>query len=376
MTNTSGWSAAADPVPFLDVGATYRELRAELDAAYQRVMASGWFLLGAELEAFEHEFATAMGARFAVGVGSGLDALALTLRALGVGPGDEVIVPAHTFVATWLAVSTVGARPVPVDPDETTGVVTADAVCAAIGPRTAAVVPVHLTGLPVDLGPLCALADRHGLAVVADAAQAHGATCHDRPVGAFGRAAAWSFYPGKNLGAFADGGAVTTDDPALAERVRRLRNYGSVVKYEHLEAGVNSRLDELQAAFLRVKLAHLPAWNQRRRAVADRYRAGLAGLPVALPVEPDGRRSAWHLYVVRTDRRDALAAHLAAAGIGTGIHYPTPPHRQPAYADAGPWPDLPVADRLAATVLSLPIGPHLAADAVDRVIDGVRSFCI
>ena len=329
-------------------------------------------MLGPELERFEAAFAASSGAAHAVGVGNGLDALRLTLQALGIGPGDEVVVPSHTFVATWLAVAATGARVVPVEPGPHPYLIGTAAVAAAITPRTAAIVPVHLYGEPADMPALARLAARHSLALVADAAQAHGALVGGHPAGAWGDASTWSFYPAKNLGALGDGGAVTTDDPALAARLRRLRNYGSETKYIHLEPGVNSRLDDLQAAVLGVRLAVLDEWNQRRRAVAERYADGLADTGLHLP--PPAAGHAWHLYVVGTPARDALAARLGAAGVGTLVHYPVPCHRQAAFAgDPVAALGLPVADRLAAGVLSLPMGPHLAAAAVDRVIDAVHS---
>jgi dTDP-3-amino-3,4,6-trideoxy-alpha-D-glucose transaminase len=359
-------------VPFLDLGAASRELEAQQRAAIERVVASGWYVLGPEVERFEAAFAESAGAAHAVGVGNGLDALRLTLEALGIGPGDEVIVPSHTFVATWLAVAATGARIVPVEPGAHPYLITPDAVAAAITPRTAAIVPVHLYGEACDMPSLARLAARHSLALVADAAQAHGAVVGGHPAGAWGDASTWSFYPAKNLGALGDGGAVTTDDPALAARLRRLRNYGSEKKYVHLEAGVNSRLDELQAAVLGVRLAVLDEWNGRRRAIAERYADGLRATGLHLPALAAGH--AWHLYVVDTPSRDALAATLAAGGVGTLVHYPVPCHRQPAFAAAAVAArDLPVADRLAGAVLSLPIGPHLGAAAVDHVIDVVRS---
>ncbi|HYF25997.1 MAG TPA: DegT/DnrJ/EryC1/StrS family aminotransferase [Baekduia sp.] len=354
-------------MPFLDLGAAQAELREELDAAALRVLHSGWYVLGPEVEAFEHEFAAWVGTREAVGVGSGLDALTLALRALDIGPGDEVVVPSNTYIATWLAVSAVGATLVPVEPDETTHAVTAGAVATALTPRTAAVLCVHLHGRVAGVAQLRALCDRAGIALVEDAAQAHGA----QGAGSSGHVAAFSFYPSKNLGAFGDGGAVTTDDPAIADRVRVLRNYGSRVRYRNEERGVNSRLDPLQAALLRVKLRHVDAWNARRRALAARYAELLDGAQgVELPRD-DGDAHVWHLYVVRHIARDALRATLDHAGIDTQIHYPVAPHRSGAYADLqlGPFP---VADRLAATVLSLPIGPHLPAAAVDRVAEAVR----
>lgn len=362
-------------VPFLDVGASYRELRADFDAAAKRVLESGWFLLGPELAAFEQEYADYIGVDHAVGVGCGLDALVLSLKALDIGPGDEVIVPSNTYIATWLAVSAVGATPVPVEPDERSYCIEADAISAAITRRTTAVMPVALFGMPLDMRPILDVADQASIAVVTDAAQAHGGQYHGLPFGRHGDAAAWSFYPSKNLGAFSDGGAVTTNDPQLAARLRRLRNYGSEEKYVNLERGMNSRLDELQAAFLRAKLVHLDDWNSRRFRIADRYSADLRELPLQLPERLSGRSSAWHLFVIRTGCRDKLKIHLDSKGIQTLIHYPIPPHRQSAYSDlAAHFGPLPIADVLAAEVLSLPIGPHLTDDQVDSVISAMLSF--
>lgn len=359
-------------VPFLDIQATYAELSVELDAAYRRVTGSGWFLLGQECESFEREFADYCGTAHAVGVANGLDALALILEALDIGPGDEVLVPAHTFIATWLAVTRVGAVPVPVDVDEASFNIDPALLERAVTRRTRAVIPVHLYGRPADMDPICDVARRHGLAVVEDAAQAHGATYRGKRTGGLGTAAAFSFYPGKNLGAFGDGGAVTTNDPAIAERVRCLRNYGSRQKYVHETLGHNSRLDELQAAFLRVKLARLDAWNERRSRIAALYAATLSGAGLALPQADAAARSVWHVYVVRHPDRDHLQRELAAAGVGTVVHYPTPPHRQAAYARLGLNPvDYPVAERICREVISLPIGPHLAREAANRVVNAV-----
>lgn len=355
--------ATRDGVAFLDLRAVNAPLVGELTAAAARVIASGWYVLGPELEAFEAEWAAHAGAAHCVGVGSGLDALALGLAAAGVAAGDEVLVPAHTFVATWLAVTRIGAVPVGVDVDLRTGLIDVAAAAERVTGRTRAIVPVHLYGQPCDLAGVRALADRHGLVVLDDAAQAHGA----RPVGVGCDATAWSFYPGKNLGGLGDGGAVTTDDAALADRVRLLRNYGSREKYRHEVAGTNSRLDELQAALLRVRLAALPAHALVRAELAARYRERLGDL--ALDRLP-GRTHAWHLLVVRHPERDRLAEQLARRGVQTLVHYPVPPHRQPAYAASGQGPYL-VADELAATVLSLPMGPHLALEDVDRVCDAV-----
>ena len=363
-------------IPFLDMKAPYQELKGDLDAAWHRVMESGWYVMGRELEAFEAEFAAFTGTAQAIGVANGLDALHLVLRAAGVGPGDEVIVPSHTFIATWLAVSQAGAVPVPVETDLATYTLDPARIAAAISPRTKAIMPVHLYGLPADMEAINAVARQHGLKVVEDAAQSQGALCRGRPCGSLGDAAGTSFYPGKNLGCLGDGGAVTTSDPAIAKKVRMLRNYGSVVKYQHEEAGFNSRLDELQAALLRVKLARLAEWNARRRKIAAIYLQGLAGIPeLVLPVVPDWAEPVWHLFVVRHPRRDALQKHLASRGIGTLIHYPVPPHLSGAYAGLGfEKGSLPIAETTAATVLSLPIGPHLVGDEAERVIGAVREF--
>ena len=365
-------------VPFLDLKSPYDELKPEIDAAIQRVLDSGWFILGPEVETFERAFATYCEAAHAVSVANGLDALHLALLAMDVGPGDEVIVPSNTYIATWLAVSQCGATPVPVEPWADTHTLDPDRVEAAITPRTRVILPVHLYGLPADMDPLCAIARRHGLRILEDGAQSHGARYKGRPLGAHGDAVAWSFYPGKNLGALGDGGAVTTDDPALADRLRVLRNYGSRVKYVNEVKGWNSRLDPMQAAVLGVKLARLDAWNDRRRALAARYTAGLAavaGPDLGLPVSPAGFDSAWHLYVVTTPHRAALQAALAEAGIGTLIHYPIAPHRQQAYAELGLGPgSQPIAERLADQVLSLPMGPHLKPEQVDEVVQVIVRF--
>jgi dTDP-3-amino-3,4,6-trideoxy-alpha-D-glucose transaminase len=364
-------------VPYLDVRAAHIELRDELQLAYARVMDSGRYILGAELEAFEREFAGFCETRNAVGVGNGLDALTIALRANDIGPGDEVIVPAHTFFATWLAVVQCGARLVPVDVEPESMLIDPDAALAACTPRTAAIVPVHLYGHPVDPVPFERIARSHGLLVVGDAAQAHGAKAAGRSVGAMGNAAIFSFYPSKNLGAAGDGGAITTDDDALAERARRLRNYGSLTKYEFSELGINSRLDPLQAALLRTKLRVLSDWNARRARIAARYIQELAGVSdLALPSPlPPGAAHAWHTFCVRHPRRDELRAHLDARGIQTQVHYPVPPHRTAAFAYLGLEPgSFPVAEATSRTVLSLPIGPHLDDDSITSVIDAVRAF--
>jgi len=366
----------ADEVLFLDLKAAYAELQPELDAAYQRVMDSGWYILGEEVEAFEAEFAAACGAKYAVGVGNGLEALHLILRAAGIGAGDGVIVPANTYIATWLAVSQAGATPVPVEPDPRTCNLDPNRVEAAITPRTRAVLAVHLYGQPAEMEALVEICARRGLLLFDDAAQAHGAFYRGKPVGNLCHATGWSFYPGKNLGAYGDAGAVSSDDPALAEKIRRLRNYGSAVKYYNEVKGVNSRLDPLQAAFLRVKLPRLPEWNARRARIAQYYLQELTAAPgLILPYVPAHLEPAWHLFVIQHPQRDALHAHLRALGIQTLIHYPVPPHLQPAYAEMGLRPGAyPLSEQIHAQALSLPIGPHLSLADVKRVIAAVRSF--
>lgn len=365
-------------IPFLDMKAVYAELKPALDAAFVRVMESGWFVLGREVEAFEAEYAAFCGTQFCVGVGNGLEALELVLRGWDIGPGDEVIVPSNTYIATWLAVTAVGATVVPVEPVPGGPNIDPDRIVAALTPRTRAIMPVHLYGEPADMDAIMALAGKHGLKVVEDVAQAQGAKVRGRRTGALGDAGAHSFFPTKNLGAFGDGGAVTTDDANLAERLRTLRNYGSKVKYVNLERGVNSRLDELQAALLRVKLPKLDDWNDRRRRLAARYDDKLSGIPgLGLPRVPQWAEPVWHLYVVRTVRRADVIAALDKAGIGSLIHYPIPPHLQQAYADLGLGRGaFPLAEELAETVLSLPIGAHMPESAVDEVAAVVRSTLV
>jgi dTDP-4-amino-4,6-dideoxygalactose transaminase len=347
-------------VPFLDVGATYVELKDELDAAVSRVLSSGWYILGAEIAAFEEEFAAHVGVKHCIGVGNGLDALHLALRAMNVGSGDEVIVPSNTYIATWLAVSYAGATPVPVEPDLRTYNLDPALIEAAITPRTRAILPVHLYGQPANMDPICEIAQRYGLWVLEDAAQAQGARYRGRRVGGVGHAAGWSFYPAKNLGAFGDAGAVTTNDDGLADRLRELRNYGSKVKYVNEERGFNSRLDEIQAAVLRVKLRHLDAWNDRRRRIAAQYLDLLHQTDLVLPWVETWADPVWHLFVVRSQQRDQLMRRLQEAGIGVQIHYPIPPHLQAAYRDLDrPRGSFPVAEMIHQEVLSLPIGPHL-----------------
>jgi dTDP-4-amino-4,6-dideoxygalactose transaminase len=359
-------------VPFLDLQASYRELQGELDAAALRVLGNGWYIGGPEVEAFESAFAAYCEVEHCVAVANGLEALQLALLAAGVGPGDEVIVPAHTFIATWLAVTECGAVPVPVDTDPATYTIDPTRLAAAVTPRTKAVVPVHLYGLPADLDAVLAVCAARGIAVVEDAAQAHGARWKGQRIGGHGTSAAWSFYPGKNLGAFGDAGAVTTNDADVAARLRLLRNYGSVERYVHPVRGRNSRLDPLQAALLRVKLEHLSDWNARRSAIAARYLTEFAGTGLVLPVVPTSAEHVWHLFCVRHPRRDAFRDALKASGVETLIHYPIPPHLQGAYAALGFGAGaFPVAEATASTVVSLPIGPAMTTQQVDTVIAAV-----
>jgi dTDP-3-amino-3,4,6-trideoxy-alpha-D-glucose transaminase len=360
-------------VPFLDLGAAYEELATELDDAYRAVMGSGRFLLGDQLAAFEEEFAAFSGAAHCAGVGSGFDALALGLRALGVEPGDEVLVPANGTAYTWVAVASIGAVPVGVEPSEASHTIDPARLDDALSSRTRAVLPVHLYGRPADMAPILGWAREQGLRVLADGAQAHGARVDDAGIGALGDAVAWSFYPSKNLGAFSDGGCLTSDDPGVAARVRRLRSYGSAGREELVEVGANSRLDELQAAFLRVRLAHLDDWNARRAANARRYLDALAGLPLTLPPADDATtRSAWHHFVVRVADRDRVREDLAARGVETLVHYPVPPSAQPALAGLAVPPGAhPIAERLAAEVLSLPVGPHVGDDGAAQVVEAL-----
>lgn len=356
-------------IPFLDLGAAYKELQQDFDDAYHRVMRSGQFILGGEVEAFENQFAAYCEMEHCIGVGSGLDALQLILRGYGIGIGDEIIVPAHTFIATWMAVSQVGAKPVAVDVDEQTYNINPDLIEPSITKKTKAIIVVHLYGQPADMDAINALARKYGLKVIEDAAQAHGARYKECRVGSLGDAAGFSFYPGKNLGAFGDGGAVVSNDYELLDRVRVLRNYGSRNKYHHEVKGINSRLDELQAAFLQVKLARLDEWNERRAIVAKQYLESLNILDdLILPIPAVGCRSAWHLFVVRHPRRDLLKQRLEKAGIGTHIHYPIPPHLSAAYAHEG-WKrgDFVITEKLAGEILSLPVWPGLQAPDIECI---------
>jgi dTDP-4-amino-4,6-dideoxygalactose transaminase len=362
-------------VSFLDLRAQHLEIQAELQSAFHRVIDSGWYILGQEVEAFEHEFQAYCQADHCVGLANGLEALHLALLALGVQRGDEVIVPSNTYIATWLAVSQCGAIPVPVEPEGETFSIDPNRIEAAISPRTKVILPVHLYGQPVDLDPILAIARRHGLKVLEDAAQAHGAKYKGRRIGAHGDAVAWSFYPGKNLGAIGDAGAVTTNDLAIADQIRVLRNYGSRVKYVNEVRGFNSRLDPLQAAFLRVKLGHLERWNNIRKTAATTYLEHLKDTTLVLPSVPTWADPVWHLFVVRCENRDGLQEHLAREGIGTMIHYPIPPHLQSAYADLRlGLGSFPLAERMAEQVLSLPMGPHMDEQSLMTSIRALVEF--
>jgi dTDP-3-amino-3,4,6-trideoxy-alpha-D-glucose transaminase len=363
-------------VPILDLKPAYDELRIELDAAYRRVMESGWLLLGKELESFETEYAGSVGVKHCVGVANGLEAMQLVLMALGVKAGDEVIVPSHGYIATWLAVTHVGATPVPCEPNVQTYNLDPERLASLITPRTKVVLPIHLYGQTAEMTAINTIAATRGIFVLEDAAQSHGARCHGTQAGNLGNAAGVSFYPSKNLGAMADAGAVTTNDSTLADKIRHLRNYGSKVRYQNEYLGMNSRLSELQAAFLRAKIPKLAEWNQRRSRLAARYEEKLRGIDdLILPYVPTWAEPVWHLYVVRTSRRESLQRHLTESGIGTQIHYPVPPHLSRAYANSG-WKrgDFPLAEKFANEVLSLPIGPHISAEQVDHVCESVRRF--
>jgi dTDP-4-amino-4,6-dideoxygalactose transaminase len=362
----------------IDLQAQYRGLKAELDAALQRVVDSARFVGGGDCGAFEEEFAAYCGVRHAVGVGNGTDALTIVLRALGIRSGDDVVTVANTFIATGEAILLNGARPVFVDVEESSYTLDPGKLERAITPRTRAILPVHLYGHPADMEPILEVARRHGVPVVEDAAQAHGARIGGRRVGSFGTAACFSFYPGKNLGAWGDAGMIVTDDAELAARVRQIANHGGgASKYDNVVVGTNSRLDTLQAALLRVKLRHLDDWNRARRARAADYSAALRGLPgVALPAERPGCTSAWHLFSIRVANRDGLAAHLGANGIATSFHYTKPIHLQPALATLGGRAgDLPVSERLCREVMQVPLFPEMSGEQVSRVADAIRSFC-
>lgn len=362
-------------IPFLDLKSPYQELKAELDAAYKRVMESGWYILGSEVEAFEQEFAAYCNVTHCIGVGNGLEALHLILRAYGIGKDNEVIVPTNTYIATWLAVTYAGATPIPVEPDEKTYNIDPAKIEMAINDRTRAIIPVHLYGQPADMDPILNIANQYGLKVIEDAAQAHGALYKGKRTGSLGDAAGFSFYPGKNLGAVGDGGAVTTNDDIIAESIRSFRNYGSHKKYINDVLGFNSRLDELQAAFLRVKLKYLDIWNERRREAAKGYTEALKSSRLILPYIPAHANPVRHLYVVSYAERNKLQKHLSDNGIGTLIHYPLPPHLQKAYIKLGyNIGGFPIAEKLANRVLSLPMGPHISKEQIEIVLDAIQRF--
>ncbi|RME47207.1 MAG: DegT/DnrJ/EryC1/StrS family aminotransferase [Caldilineae bacterium] len=361
-----------NPIPLVDLKAQYRAIKPEMDAAIQRVLDTANFILGEEVAAFETAFAGYVHAGGAVGVASGTAALHLALLACGIGPGDEVITTAHTFFATAEAISVTGARPVFVDVDPQTYLLDPNRVEEAITPRTRALLPVHLYGQAADMDALLDIARRHDLWVIEDAAQAHGAMYRGRHCGSIGHLACFSFYPGKNLGCYGDGGIVTGNDARLLDKIRRLRNHGRAQKYEHEEIGWGYRLDALQAAVLRVKLNHLEAWTEARRERAARYTALLRGLEVVTPVEADGNRHVYHLYVIRTPRRDAVLSHLRANGIGAGVHYPIPLHRQPAYRSHYADLRLPITEKVAAEVLSLPLYPELTEAQQVHVVETLK----
>ena len=367
----------ASEIPFYTLAETTAEISGELDAAWQRVQKSHHYILGPELELFESAFATFCGARYCIGVSDGLAALQLSLQALGIGGGDEVIVPSHTFIATWLAVTAVSATPVGAECISRDYTIDPTAIEDAITARTRAIMPVHLYGHPAAMDAIMEIADRHHLAVIEDAAQAHGASLHGKRTGSLGTLAGFSFYPTKNLGALGDGGAVVTNDGDLAERIRKLRNYGSAQKYKHEIAGTNSRLDELQAAFLRVKLPLLDGWNKQRQAAAATYNKLLQGTAgIELPSVSNAAEHVWHLYVIKVKKgRDALAQYLRERGIHSLVHYPCPPHLQEAYKGLGKSAGtFPVAEAMANEVLSLPFWPQMSAATIVRVADAVKAW--
>ncbi len=362
-------------IPFLDLKSQYKNLQVELDAAIRGVLERGSYILSEEVAAFENEFSNFCGVAHSVGVASGTDALQLALLACDIHPGDEVITSAHTSIATIVAIELAGARPVLVDIDPTRYTLDPGLVAESVTPRTRCLLPVHLYGCPAELSPLLDTAKLHNLFMVEDCAQAHGALYRDKPVGSIGRIGAFSFYPTKNLGAWGDGGALVTNDTALADRVRRLRQYGWDSQRVSTEKGMNSRLDEIQAAILRVKLRHLGAWNARRVEWAGLYRAALSGSEVGLPPAPADCAPVHHLFVIRTEKRDALRSFLASRGIQTRIHYPVPVHLQPAYANLGYYPgSFPETERLSREALSLPLYPEMTDEMVGMVCQAVLDF--
>jgi dTDP-4-amino-4,6-dideoxygalactose transaminase len=363
-------------IPFVDLITQHAIIQPEIKGAIEQILSKGNFVLGSQVEDFEQNFATFIGAEHAIGVSSGLDALRLALMALDVGSGDEVLVPANTYIATALAVSAVGARPVLVDCEPQTYNVDVSLIESAITPQTKVIIPVHLTGQSADMDPILEVANRHSLYIVEDAAQAHGTLYKGRPCGSIGIAGCFSFYPGKNLGACGDGGMITTNDAELAERLRRLRNYGQQAKYQHVEKGLNARLDTLQAAVLMVKLRYLPQWNEARATHAEKYKEMLAGVgDLVFQRRVSYSTHIYHLFIVETEQRTALQKHLNEAGVGTGIHYPVPIHLQQAYTDLGyNKGDFPEAEQLAKRMLSLPMFPELHSDQIWRVAEETKNF--
>lgn len=362
-------------VPFVSFLPMEKELDQELRNAFERVYSRSWYILGEEDKAFEQAFASYLGVNNCVGVGNGLDALVLALRALKIGPGDEVIVPSNTYIASVLAISYAGATPVLVEPDIDTFNIDPHLIESAITGKTKAIMPVHLYGQACDMDPVMKIADKYGLFVIEDCAQAHGATYKGKKVGTFGNAAGFSFYPGKNLGALGDSGAVVTDNDELASEIRALSNYGSDYKYHHILKGVNSRMDEMQAAFLSVKLPHLDRMNQERRRIADMYSSKINNPKVILPAVNPECVPVWHIYGVRCEERDALENFLKERGIGTNKHYPTPMHLQETYKDlAIPEGALPIAEKISKTELSLPIYYGMTDEEIQYVIDSVNEF--
>jgi len=365
-------------IPFLDLHASYIELQHEIDSSISRVLSSGRYIGGSEVESFEDEFSNYCGSNFTIGVANGLDALVLSLKSLDIGMGDEVIVPANTFIATWLAVSEVGAIPVPVEPNSLTYNIDVEEIQKAITPKTKAIIPVHLFGQPVDLDPILLLAKQHNLFIIEDAAQAIGSRYKEKKIGAHGDLVCWSFYPGKNLGAFGDAGAISTNNEALASKIRSLSNYGSNKKYIHNFIGMNSRLDPIQAAILKVKLRFLDSWIDRRKNIASVYSSAFKDHPnFKIPYVPDWAESVWHLYVINSNHRNKIQNNLTENGIETIIHYPIPPHLQDAYSKILPTNiSLPVTERLAQNILSLPIGPHLSEEQYRYVIECLNKMPI
>lgn len=365
-------------VPFYELNTVHRSIQQELDAAYQRVVLSGTYILGTDLNSFEKNFADYCNARHCIAVGNGLDALHLIVRAMEIGTGDEVIVPANTFIASWLAISFAGATPVPVEPDVRTYNINPELIEAAITPKTKAIMVVHLYGQPADIDPINALAKKYGLKVIEDSAQAHGARYKDNRIGGLSDAAGFSFYPTKNLGALGDAGAVITNNDGLAEKIRLLRQYGSPIKYQHDIKGFNTRLDELQAAFLNVKLTKLEAWNAKRVELAAQYQEALADVDqIVIPYVPSWATPVWYSYVILHPNRDALIEKLKKAGIGTLIHYPCPPHLSGSYAEMQYRPgDFPITEKISREILSLPMGPHLDKEQINLVVKALKDSLI